>query len=506
MTRNRGLFSISLIALTLITAAVIADRTWPYLLSRATYAIERGQAAAAEEQLEVATDISQAFQHVARALRPSVVSVSSVKRAQANQAQMRRFGSPVPEEFRRFFGDDETFERFFEAPPAPRGFEQQGLGSGVIVSEDGYILTNNHVVQGADEVTVRLSDRRELSAEVVGTDKPTDIAVLKVKANGLHPAKFGDSSSLQVGQWALAMGSPFGLDQTVTAGIVSAVGRVGMGITDYEDFIQTDAAINPGNSGGPLVNLKGEVIGINTAIASRSGGYQGVGFSIPSNMARYVMESIINKGGVTRGYLGAVIQDLTEDLARSFGYDSNEGVLISSVVPDGPAAKAGLQEGDIVTRVNDKKVSGATELRNAIAATEPNSQVALEIHRAGTPQTVNVTIGKLEGDQIAMGAGASDGAEVEQLGMKVEDLTPELMRQLGVESNQRGVVVTQVDPTSLAARVGIRPGDLVVAVGQKAIEAVSDFRESTRNYDPQAGIRMQIQRDGVRRYIFLRSR
>ena len=302
----------SFVIISLFTVMVVTGvLTWPNVVSQATYAIERGQAEASHSQLAAASDLSQAFRHVARLLRPSVVSVSSVKRVQVNQPQVRPFNSDVPDELRRFFGGDDFFDRFFfEAPPAPRGFEQHGLGTGVIVRDDGYILTNNHVVQGADEVKVTLSDERQFTAEVVGTDKATDLAVLKIEADGLYAAQLGDSNELAVGEWVLAVGSPFGLEQTVTAGIVSAVGRANVGITDYEDFIQTDAAINPGNSGGPLVDLRGEVIGINTAIASRNGGYQGIGFAIPSSMARQVMESIIEDGQVSRGYLGALIQDL----------------------------------------------------------------------------------------------------------------------------------------------------------------------------------------------------
>jgi serine protease Do len=495
-----------LIIVTLLTVAVITGAlTWPDLLSRVTYAIERGQAGASQEQLALASDLSEAFQHVSRVLRPSVVSVSSVKRVQVSEPQVRRFDSQMPDEFRRFFGGDDLLDRFFfDIPSAPRGFEQHGLGSGVIVSSDGYILTNNHVVQGADEVTVTLSDNRQLDAEVVGTDKATDVAVLKVVSNGLHPAKLGDSSNLQVGQWALAMGSPFGLDQTVTAGIVSAVGRANVGITDYEDFIQTDAAINPGNSGGPLVNLRGEVIGINTAIASRNGGYQGVGFAIPINLARHVMESIIDHGAVTRGFVGALVQDLNEDLAQSFGFDSSEGVLIGDVVDGGPAAKAGLQAGDIVTSYRDKKVTSAAQLRNAVAATEPDTRAAVEFYRHGEAKTVTVTVGKLD-EKKTVTAGRIGAAATGQLGMTVEELTPELAQQLGVDRDERGVVVTDVERSGLAARGGIRPGDIIMSFGGTRIASLADFREALRDHDPTLGVRLQVQRDGVRRFIFLRG-
>ena len=505
MVRRNRKFS-ALVIVTLFTVVAMTGAfTWPYVLSQATYAIERGQADASYEHLTLANDLSQAFQHVARSMRPSVVSISSIKRVEVRQPQVRQFGSEMPEEFRRFFGGDDFFDRFFfEMPSNPRGFSQRGLGSGVIVSSDGYILTNNHVVQGADEVTVTLSDDRQLSAEVVGTDEATDVAVLKVESNGLHPAKLGDSSELQVGQWSLAIGSPFGLDQTVTAGIVSAVGRANVGITDYEDFVQTDAAINPGNSGGPLVNLRGEVIGINTAIASRNGGYQGIGFAIPSNMARHVMESIIEDGEVTRGYLGALIQDLNDDLAESFGFDSSKGVLIGDVVEDGPAAKAGLKPGDIVVRFNGKKVASANQLRNAVAATDPNSEMEIEIYRDGRRKDLTVSIAQLDAEhqgRFSLGAATDD-----QLGMKVETLTPEMARKFNYDANEPGVIVAEVDPDSLAARGGIRPGDVMVAVGSKAIESIADFREAIGDSDPQKGIRLQVKRDGVRRFVFLRQR
>jgi serine protease Do len=409
----------------------------------------------------------------------------------------------LPPELRRFFGEDEFFDRFFNFPWPPEQFEQQGLGSGVIVSEDGYIVTNYHVVAGADEVKVHLSDKRALTAKIVGTDRPTDLAVLKVEARDLHPARLGDSSKMQVGDWVLAIGSPFGLEQTVTAGIVSAVGRANVGITDYEDFLQTDAAINPGNSGGPLVNLRGEVIGINTAIASRSGGYQGVGFAIPSNIVKFVFDSIVNRGGVNRGYLGAMIQDLTPELAESFGYKSTEGVLIGDVVPDGPAAKAGLRSGDIVTSFQGKKVTNAAELRLAVAGTAPGTRVKLEVVRNGERQTVEVTVGKLDERQLASGRGDSDSTD--ELGITVEDVTAELANRFGLSANESGVVVTHVEPGSLAARVGIRAGDLIVAVGNKTVRDLKDYRDAMKNVDLKRGVRLQVMREGTRRFVFIRT-
>jgi serine protease Do len=503
--KRRASTSLRTVVVLLIVAVPISVLTLhPDWLSRLAYAVEVGQAQASQEQLAVASDLSQAFRHVARAVRPSVVSISSVRQVEREQSNTRRFRSTIPDEFRGFF-DDESFDRFFEFefPLPPDVFERHGLGSGVIVSEDGYILTNNHVVGDADEVTVTLSDKRQFSAEIIGTDKSTDLAVLKINASDLKPAPLGDSEELDVGEWVVAMGSPFGLEQTVTAGIVSATSRANVGITDYEDFIQTDAAINPGNSGGPLVNLKGEVVGINTAIATRNGGYMGVGFAIPSQMARYVLDGIIADGHVTRGWLGAVIQNLNHELAESFGYDSIEGVLIGDVVADGPADRAGLKPGDIVLRFNGQAVQTANELQNAVAATEPETKAELEIFRDGDRTTITVQIAK-KGDAevtLAQNQGSAAG-----LGMSVQTLTPDNARELGAPDQQQGVVVTSVEPGSVAARLGIRSGDVVISVGDKQVRTAGEFRDTVEEQDLAEGVRMQILREGVRRFVFLRSR
>ena len=295
--------------------------------------------------------------------------------------------------------------------------------------------------------------------------------------------------------------NPFGLDQTVTAGIISAKGRADMGITDYEDFIQTDAAINPGNSGGPLVNLKGEVVGINTAIASKTGGYMGVGFAIPSNMAQIVMDSIIENGSVERGFLGAGIQDLNEDLASSFGYKGTDGVLIGDLVADGPAAKAGLEPGDIVVKFNGKATHKAHQLRNAVAATKPGTRTTLGVVRNGKPLHFEVEVGQLDSQAVAV-----RGREASvDLGMTVQTLTAEVARQVGADESDEGVVVTAVEPGSVAARVGLQPGDVILAIGSTAIKNVGDFREAVKAMDVSQGIRMQVMRDGGRRYVFFRG-
>lgn len=504
MVGQRRMFRAVLVSILTGALSVAAVYHFPSAMTQLAYAVERGKAQAATEQLATANDLSGAFKYVAKSLRPSVVSVSSIKRSDRQRPEIRRFGGPqqMPDELRRFFGDD-FFDRFsFDLPTPPRGFEQRGLGTGVIVSDDGYILTNNHVVEGADEVNVTLSDEREFRADLVGTDEPTDLAVLKIEAKDLVAAKLGDSGELETGDWVLAIGSPFGLDQTVTAGIVSATGRANVGIADYEDFIQTDAAINPGNSGGPLVNLKGEVVGINTAIASRTGGNMGVGFAIPADMAESVMRDLIDYGHMERGYLGAMIQDLDDGLAASFGYEGTKGVLIGDVAPDGPAAKAGLKSGDIVVEFNGRRVDDANELRHVVAATEPGAGVKIRVFRDGGEETLRVQIGQLESSMVSTGGG---GASRTDLGMSVQTLTPETARQHGFETDDKGILVTEVQPGSAAASVGLRPGDLVVSVGGKSVEDVAGFRDALEDENVEEGVRMQVMREGVRRFVFMRT-
>ena len=375
--------------------------TLPKVSSPLAYAIEKAEASVARTKLPEKDDLSGAFKDVARVLRPSVVSIRSVRKIRAeNPGQPNGAGPEIPEEFRKFF-DDGTLDKFFDRGVPQGSRQQQGMGTGVIVSADGYVLTNNHVVRGADEVEVILSTNRKLPAKIVGTDKATDVAVLKVAATGLAPAQLGSSENMEVGDWVLAIGSPFGLDQTVTAGIVSAKGRANVGITDYEDFIQTDAAINPGNSGGPLVNLQGQVIGLNTAIASRSGGSTGVGFAIPSDMVRRVMESILDIGRVDRGWLGVGIQERDEALAQSVGLKSSRGALVGGVFPDGPAAKAGLKSGDVVLRVAGQEVRDANHLRHLVAGIAPKTKVRLDVFREKKTIQLEVTIGLRDLDQLS---------------------------------------------------------------------------------------------------------
>ena len=450
-----------------------------------------------------AENLSKAFQKAAKTVRPSVVSVSSVRKFAAKGRG--RSQPELPDELRRFFGED-PFEKFFQSPFGPdSGGEQQSLGSGMIVRENGYLVTNHHVVRGADELTVTLADKRQLTATVVGADQRTDLAVLKVNATGLSPAVLGDSDQLEVGEWVVAIGSPLGFDQTVTAGIISATGRqVGVTQGGYEDFLQTDAAINPGNSGGPLVNLRGEVIGINTAIASRTGGYMGIGFAIPAKIVKSVVDQILTSGKVTRGRIGAMIQDLTPELAESFGYKQSGGALIGDVVPDSPAAKAGLKAGDIVVKFQGREVKSAGEFRNAVAATAPGTKATIDIFRDGQMQSVRIETDLLS-DQVEQSAAGDEAPASGRFGLSVRTLTPELAAQLGLKEGAKGVLVSSVQPGSVASRAGVRANDVIVAVGDKDVQTADDFHAAMKSLKPEQGIRLRLIRDGARLFLFFRG-
>ena len=480
--------------------------TLPKVSSQWAYAVEKNEAAESFEKLQGADDLSVAFKHVARVMRPSVVSIRSLRKVRTQNPGGLNGGRPeIPEELRRFF-DDDALNRFLEPQVPNEGPQQQGMGTGVIVSEDGYVLTNNHVVRGADEVEVILSTDRKFKAKIVGTDKATDVAVLKVEAKGLAPARLGNSEEMEVGDWVLAMGSPFGLDQTVTAGIVSAKGRANVGITDYEDFIQTDAAINPGNSGGPLVNMKGEIIGINTAIASRSGGSMGVGFAIPSDMVRRIMESIMTDGRVNRGWLGVGIQDLDENLAESFGLKSTRGALVGGVLADGPADQAGLKAGDVLLKLDGKIVRDANHLRHMVAGIRPQKKIRMEVFRKKETIQMEVTIGLRDLEQLSKRIVPEDGpGTASSLGITVETLALEQAKKLGYDPDQKGVVVKAVQPVGLASQVGLQPGDVIVSINGKEIHTSDQFRAVMEKSNTKEGIRMRVKRDGGQRFVFLKQ-
>jgi serine protease Do len=400
----------------------------------------------------------------ARAM-PAVVNVSFQRTVQVPMSPFLM--DPF---FRRFFGPG--------MPENPQKRREGGIGSGVIVSPDGYILTNNHVVAGADKVKVLLADQRQFDARIIGADPKTDVALIKIEATDLPTLPFGDSDRIEVGQSVLAVGNPMGLNQTVTLGIISAKGRARVGIADYEDFIQTDAAINPGNSGGALVDLRGELVGINTAIASRSGGNEGVGFAIPSNMAKMVMDSLLKQGKVVRGFLGVSLQELTPALARSFGLPDTRGALVADVVPGDPADQAGIKAGDVIVEMDGKPLEDMMHFRNQIAMTAPGTKVNLKIFRQGEYQDKTVTVGEMKEKEVA-GAGPGPGSESEApLGLRGQTLTPDLAQQFNLDPELRGVLITSVQPGSRGEEAGLAEGDVILNVNHQPVENVAELRQA----------------------------
>lgn len=422
---------------------------------------------------------------------PSVVYVFSSKTVKVNNQMAPYFNDPM---FRRFFGVPDQRGR-----QMPQERKQQGLGSGVIVSSDGYILTNNHVVDGADEVKVAFGDPHvEFQAEVVGRDPKTDIAVLKIDAEDLPAATLGDSEELEVGDTVLAIGNPFGIGLTVTHGIVSALGRGGLGIETYEDFIQTDAAINPGNSGGALVDSQGRVIGINTAILSRSGGFNGVGFAIPINSARSLAEQLVSTGKITRGFIGVKTQMLTPELAEQFGV--KHGALVTEVSPDSPAEEAGFESGDIITKVNGRDVIDPRRLQLAVVSLAPGSEVEVEYVRDGKTKTVEFELGELPNQSLAGGGAYSDNDEGVLNGVGVTDITPQMRRQFRLPMELQGAFITEVDPDSPSARDGLQEGDVVLSLNRERVRNADEAVKLSEEIEgPKVLVR--IWRDGSSRYI-----
>jgi serine protease Do len=433
------------------------------------------------------------FAPIVKSALPSVVNISS-KKVTATQRDMSPFSGP--------FGD--LFGPFWDGSDVPRERLEQSLGSGVIVSSEGYILTNNHVVQGASEIEVALSDDRQLKGRIIGGDAKTDLAVVKVESSKLPALTLGNSSGVQVGDFALAIGNPFGVGQTVTMGIVGAIGRGGLNIEQYEDFIQTDAAINPGNSGGALINVRGELIGINTAIIARgSSGNQGVGFAVPTNMARPVMEQILKQGKVVRGWLGVSIQTMTPELARSFGTKTPQGALVAEVQPDTPAAKAGLQRGDIVLSVDGEPVVDSRRLSLKISQAAPGTPVQLKLLREGREQNVRVTLGQLPSEpNRAQGPAEERGKGTVLEGLTVEPLTVDIARQLGVSPQTRGVVIAQLRPGTPAAAVGLERGDVIEEVNRQRITSVEEFERAIRQSGGTSTL-LLINRRGSSSYVVI---
>ena len=456
---------------------------------------------AQDKGLESLKETGVAFRSVARKISPAVVFIKS----ESEVKQEADSGMPFPHNSP--FGDD-FFQRFFGSPYQQRPNQpnmphhkrrQVGQGSGFLISPDGYILTNNHVVGESDRVSVQLLDGREYRAEIIGTDPGSDLAVIRVDETDLPFLRLGDSEKLEVGDWVLAVGNPFGLSHTLTAGIVSAKGRSGIGLNDYEDFIQTDAAINPGNSGGPLVNLDGEVVGINSAIFSRSGGYMGIGFAIPVNMAKNVRDQLIENGEVRRGRLGVYIQDLTPDLADSFDLKSTQGVLVSQVLEGSPAEDAGMKSGDVVVKIDGDPVDDASSLRNRVSLTAPGTEVRLSIIRNGEAREVEVVLAALDSE---MAGQPQKTAEVANSGLSLRQLTPALAEQLGYEEED-GVLVAAVEPGSLADRAGIQRGSLILEINQHQVSSVDEARRLLKDGAGKAQL-LLVKKGQATQYVVLK--
>ena len=444
-------------------------------------------------------NFANGFSSVLKPALPAVVNIHSSKVVKQRGNGMGPFqNDPF---FQQFFGD-----QFGQGQAQPRSQREESLGSGVIVTSDGTIVTNNHVIDGASDIKVQLSDKREFTAKLVGTDPKTDVAVLKINATGLPTLPIGDSSKIQVGDMVFAIGDPFGIGETATMGIVSATGRGGLGIERYEDFIQTDAAINPGNSGGAMIDLRGNLVGINTAIVSgQGGGNQGIGFAIPINMAHGVMEQIETHGKVVRAYLGIHPETLTPTLARAFGLSDSNGVLVGDVLPDTPAAKAGLKKGDVILKLNGQPVESAEDLTLRISQSAPGSSANIQFSRDGHTQNVDVKLMELDekAENVRGGGneGEDSGAGLE--GVNVQALTPEIAQQLNLSSGTRGVVVTSVDPSSAAAEAGVQRGMVVQEVNHKPVNSIDEYKRALAG--SHGTVLLLVNYSGVTSYIAIES-
>ncbi len=437
-----------------------------------------------KDATELLTKIGDAMAKVAERVTPAVVNISTTRTVKAPANPF--FNDPF---FKKFFG---------EGPEEAQKRKVASLGSGFIATSDGYIITNNHVIEGAEDIVVKLANNKEpYKGKVIGMDSRTDVAVIKINEKNLPTIPWGNSDKIRPGEMILAVGNPFGLSHSVTMGIISAVGREGMGISDYENFIQTDAAINPGNSGGPLVNVKGEVIGVTNAIFSTSGGYQGIGFAIPANMVKNVMDSIISQGKVVRGWLGVQIQPLTADLARQFGLKDDNGVLLVDVTDGGPAAKAGMKGGDVVVEYDGKKINDPYHFKNMVAETKPGRQVAVKMIREGNLLTANVTIGELPVETAVIPNVTIDNA---LRGVSVQDLTDEYRQKLNISGKDRGVIVSNIDEDSPALGI-INKGDVLLEINRKPVPNTKEYTKAIAGIESNQDVLALIVRGGVRQYI-----
>ena len=432
----------------------------------------------AQSSSQVARELSDAFAATAKKAMPAVVSIRIEKTIEANPmgtpfGYNDPFGSFGDDFLRKFFGN-----RMPQQQQTPQKYYEQGLGSGFIISKDGYILTNNHVVGNVDKITVQLQDGRKFeNAKLIGTDPDTEVALIKIDGDNFPVLPMGDSDKIEIGDWVIAIGNPFGLSETVTVGVISAVGRSNVGIAAYENFIQTDAAINPGNSGGPLINLDGQVIGINTAIYSESGGYMGIGFAIPINMARGIEEQLKEHGKVIRGYLGLVGQDVTSDMAELLGLKSSQGVIVTTVEPGSPAGKAGIKTHDVFLKMNGKPIESYEQFRNDVAMFAPGSKVTLLVSRAGKTLDVTVTLGERPTEVAKGNQPAVQPQSQQTMGLQVQNLTKDLADRFGYTLGE-GVIVTRVIQGRPAAEAGIQPGDLIQSVNRQSVNNVDEFESA----------------------------
>jgi len=463
-----------------------------------TYALT-GVAAYAEAPAAL-KQLDDAFVQVAEKVTPSVVNISSTRKEAEGpgMSDLEPFFKNHP--FKDFFGDE--WMKKFKKGPGHGGpmMRPTATGSGVIISPDGLILTNAHVVKDAKEIRVNLSDKRSYDAKVVGADPESDIAVIKINATGLPAAQLGDSSKLRVGAIVFAIGNPFGLNRTVTSGIVSATGRTNVGLIDYEDFIQTDAAINPGNSGGPLVNISGEVIGINTAIASRSGGYQGIGFAIPSNSAKLIRDDLVHEGKVRRGLLGVNIQDLNEPLAKSFGRSTPDGALVAQVIDGSPAEKAGIKSGDILVKLNGEPIKGAAHLKNLVGKEKPGSTVTLTVYRDKKTFDVTVKIGEKTAKAASAAASHGETSASNELGVEIEAVPKALAEKYGLKEGE-GIRIKDLSDEGAGSRMGLRSGDIILEVDEVKIHNTAAFNNAIANAKKNQVIRLKVQRGEQKIYI-----
>jgi serine protease Do len=442
----------------------------------------------AQSSSKAAKELSSAFSAAAKEAMPAVVSIKVEKAIEANPMT---YGSPYgyndpfglfgDEFLRKFFGDRLPPQQQQQPQQAPRKYYERGQGSGFIVSKDGYILTNNHVVGNVDKITVELQDGRKFeNAKLIGTDPDSEVALIKIEGDNFPVLPMGDSDKIQIGDWVIAIGNPFGLSETVTVGVISAVGRSNVHITAYEDFIQTDAAINPGNSGGPLINLDGQVIGINTAIFSQSGGYMGIGFAIPINMARNIEQQLKSHGKVRRGYMGLAGKDVTPDMAELLNLKNSQGVIVSSVEPGSPADKAGLKSYDVLLEISSRKIESYDSFRNDVAMLAPDSRVTLKVLRDGHTRDITVILGERPTEFAKGGNQAKEQQQSQMvLGIEVQTLTKDLAERFGYALGE-GVIVTRVNPGSPAADVGIQPGDLIQGVNRQSVSSVEEFEKAVK--------------------------